>query len=114
MKNIFHTALRLLLVLAIFLGLQGKVIIRYAEIFHKNQKSEVAHSGEARVKARVIHCNLQCYTKHFQARNLPLIAFFFSFIDASIIVDLIYISFGENFSIVYPIRLLPLRAPPAL
>ncbi len=44
MKKAFHTILKFLLALVIFLGLQGKVIVRYTEIFHQNHKSEIAHT----------------------------------------------------------------------
>ena len=113
MKKALHAILKLLLVLAIFLGLQGRVLVRYAEIFNKKHKSELVQSGIAKVKAGIIHCKLQCYTQHFQVLDLPLIAFIFSLITASLITDLLYISFKEKLSIAGSVRLLPLRAPPA-
>jgi hypothetical protein len=112
MKKAFHTILKLLLVLAIFLGLQGKVIIRYLEIFHKNHKIEQIQSTAPKVKAAIIHCKLQCYTQHFQALDIPLIAFLFSFITASVVINRFYLPFKEKRSITASVRLLPLRAPP--
>jgi H+/Cl- antiporter ClcA len=114
MKKALHAILKLLLVLAIFLGLQGRVLVRYAEIFHKKHKSELVQSGITTVKAGIVHCKLQCYTQHFQVLDLPLIAFLFSLITASLITDLLYISFKEKLSIAGSVRLLPLRAPPVL
>jgi len=110
MKKAFHTALKLLLVLVIFLGLQGKVIIRYLEIFH--HKTEQVHSEATKVKARVIHCKLQCYTQHFQALDIPLIAFLLSFIAASVIINRLYLPYKEKHFLAGLVRLLPLRAPP--
>ena len=114
MKKALHAILKLLLVLAIFLGLQGRVLVRYAEIFNKKHKSELVQSGITTVKAGIVHCKLQCYTQHFQVLDTPpLIAFLFSLITASLITDLLYISFKEKLSIAGSVRLLPLRAPPA-
>jgi hypothetical protein len=112
-KKALHTTLKLLLVLTIFLGLQGKVIIRYLEIFHKNHKSEIVHTGATRVKNGIIHCKLQCYTQHFQVLDIPPVAaLFFFLITTLLIVDLLYISFKEKLLIADSVRLLPLRAPP--
>ncbi|MDB5117840.1 MAG: hypothetical protein JWQ79_3332 [Mucilaginibacter sp.] len=116
MKKALHAILKLILVLAIFLGLQGRVLVRYAEIFHKNHKSELVHSGINKVKAGIVHCKLQCYTQHFQVLDIPLVAFFFSLITliaASSIIDLFYIPYKEKFFLANSVRLLPLRAPPA-
>ena len=110
MKKTFHTLLKLLLVLVIFLGLQGKVIIRYLEIF--NHKTEQVHTEPAKVKAAIVHCKLQCYTQHFQALDIPLIAFLFSFITASFVINRFYLPFKVKYSLTGSVRLLPLRAPP--
>ena len=112
MKKALHIISKLLLILAIFLGLQGKVIIRYLEIFHKNHKSEIVHSNVTRVKKAVIHRNLQCYTRHFQVLNAPVAALLLILIVASLITDLLYISLKETLFVADPVRLLPLRAPP--
>ncbi len=113
MKKAFHTILKLLLVLVIFLGLQGKVIIRYLEIFHKNHKSEIVHSGAVRVKNAIIHCKLQCFTRHFQVLDSPVSPFLLILIvTASLITDLLYISFKEKLAFADSVQLLPLRAPP--
>ncbi|MDB4919581.1 MAG: hypothetical protein JWQ54_1564 [Mucilaginibacter sp.] len=112
MKKALHTALKLLLILTIFLGLQGRVLVRYAEIFHKNHKTELVHSRTTNVKAVIVHCKLQCYTQHFQVQDVPLVAFVLSFITVTLILNLLYISFKEKLSLAYQIRLLPLRAPP--
>jgi hypothetical protein len=112
MKKTLHTIFKLLLVFTIFLGLQGRVLIRYAEIFHIKHKSELTHSGVIKLKADIVHCKLQCYTQHFQVLDIPVIPFFFSLITASLIIDLLYIPFKEKLSIADSIRLLPLRAPP--
>jgi hypothetical protein len=116
MKKALHAILKLLLVLAIFLGLQGRVLVRYAEIFHKYHKNELVNSGTAKLKAGIIHCKLQCYTQHFRVLDIPLVACLFSLITliaASIIIDLIYVPFKEKLSLADPVRLLPLRGPPA-
>jgi hypothetical protein len=113
MKKAFHTILKLLLVLVIFLGLQGKVIIRYLEIYHKNHKIEQAQSEATKVKSAIIHCKLQCYTQHFQTLDIPLIAFLFSFITALVVIKRLYLPFfKEKHSLTSSVRLLPLRAPP--
>jgi len=113
MKKILHITLKLLLVFLIFIGLQGKVLVRYAEIFNKSRKSEITHQEKAHVKVRIIHCKLQCYTQHFQTLHTPAIAFLFTLLIASIIAaQLLYIPHKEKFSTSEPVRLLPLRAPP--
>jgi hypothetical protein len=113
MKNVLHNILKLLLVITIFLGLQGRVLVRYAQIFHKNHKNELVNSAITNVKAGIVHCKLQCYTKHFQVLDISLIAFFFFLITVALVTNLFYISFKEKLSITGPVLLLPLRAPPA-
>jgi hypothetical protein len=112
MKKAFHTILKLLLVLAIFLGLQGRVIVRYIEIFHQNHKSEVAHRAKTQVKAGIIRCKLQCYTRHFHTLDIPLVSLLLVLITTGPFTALLYITFKEKTSATYSIRLLPLRAPP--
>ncbi|MDB5124871.1 MAG: hypothetical protein JWP94_3000 [Mucilaginibacter sp.] len=114
MKKALRSVLKFLLVLAIFLGLQGRVLVRYAEIFQKNHKSELTHSTTTKVKAGIIHRKLQCYTQHFQALDIPPIANFFSLITATLVTGPSYIPFKEKLCLADPIRLLPLRAPPVL
>ncbi|MDB5142340.1 MAG: hypothetical protein JWQ66_1053 [Mucilaginibacter sp.] len=112
MKKILHITLKLLLVSLIFIGLQGKVLVRYAEIFNKNHKSEITHPEKAHLKASIIHCKLQCYTQHFQKLHVPVAALLFTLIIAPIITRPRYIPLKEKFSTAGPVRLLPLRAPP--
>jgi hypothetical protein len=114
MKKNLHTVLKLLLVLAIFLGLQGRVLVRYAEGLHKNQKKELAHSANTKIKAGIVHRNLQCYTQHFQELAIPPIANFFSLITAPLLTGPPYIPFREKLCLADPVRLLPLRAPPVV
>ncbi|MDF2434036.1 MAG: hypothetical protein JWP44_3667 [Mucilaginibacter sp.] len=114
MKKALHAILKLLLVLTIFLGLQGRVLVRYAEFFHKNQKNELIQSGITKIKAGIVHCKLQCYTRHFQVLDIPPLAFLFFLIAVSLVIDLLlYIPFTEKLSIADPVWSLPLRAPPA-
>lgn len=112
MKKALRTIIKFLLVLTIFLGLQGRVLIRYAEIFHIKHKSELTHSNLIKLKAGIIHRKLQCYTQHFQVVDIPVVAFLFSLITVLLIIDLLYIPFKEKLSIADSVRLLPLRAPP--
>lgn len=114
MKKTLRTILKFLLVLSIFLGLQGRVLARYAESLHKNQKKEPAHLTVTKIKAGVVHRNLQCYTQHFNTLNIPPIASSFSFITATSVTYLPYIPFKEKLCLADPVRLLPLRAPPLL
>jgi hypothetical protein len=113
-KKAFHTTIKLLLILTIFIGLQGKVIIRYLEVLQKNHESEIAHSGVAGVKKAVIHCNLQCYTRTFKVLDTPGATLLLILIITTLIADLPNIFFGEKLSLADSVRLLPLRAPPAL
>jgi hypothetical protein len=113
MKKPLHTILKLLLILAIFLGLQGKVIIRYLEIFHKTHKSEIVGSDATQVRKAIIYCKLQCYTRQFQALAAPDATLFLILIGAVLVTDLLYIPVKEKLSVADSIRLLPLRAPPA-
>lgn len=113
MKKALRSILKFLLVLAIFLGLQGRVLVRYAEMFHKNQTKELAHSTTIKIKAGIIHRKLQCYTQHFYALDIPPVANFFSLITA-LVTGPPYIPFREKLCLADPIRLLPLRAPPVL
>jgi hypothetical protein len=86
--------------------------MRYAEIFYKNHKSELVHSGINKVKAGIVHCKLQCYTQHFQTLNTPEKAFFCTLDGAFLISKQLYFHLHENLCFTPPIRLLPLRAPP--
>jgi hypothetical protein len=113
-KKAFHTAIKLLLILTIFIGLQGKVITRYLEIPQKNQKSETAHSEVGMVKKAVIHCNLQCYTRDFKVLDTPGATLLLIFLITTLITDLPNIFFEEKPFFAVSVRLLPLRAPPAL
>ena len=112
MKKAFHTTIKLLLIFTIFIGLQGKVIIRYLEISHKNEKSETAHSGVARVKKAVIHCNLQCYTRDFKVLDTPGATLLMILIFTTLVTDLPNIFFAEKPFLASSVRLLSLRAPP--
>jgi hypothetical protein len=113
MKKALHAILKFLLVVAIFLGLQGRVLVRYAEMFHKNHKTELVHSSGTIVKAGIVHCKLQCYTQHFRMLDIPFIAFFLiTLIAISSIIDLVYIHLKDKLSFADPVRFLPLRAPP--
>lgn len=112
MKKALHTTLKFLLVFAIFLGLQSRVLMRYAEIFHKNYKSETVHSGITKVKGGIVHCKLQCYTQHFQSLDAPFAALLLTLIIAALITHLFYISFKEKLHLTDSVWLLPLRGPP--
>jgi hypothetical protein len=114
MKKAFRSVLKFLLVLAIFLGLQGRVLVRYAEMFHKTQTKELAHSTTAKIKAGVIHRKLQCYTQHFQALGIPPVTTSLSLITATTIAAPLYIPFKKELWQVDPVPLLPLRAPPVI
>jgi hypothetical protein len=112
MKKALHTTLKLLLVLTIFLGLQGRVLMRYAEIFNKNHKNELVHSRTTKVKANIVHCKLQCYTRHFKLLNIPNKTFFSTLNEPLLVFEQVYIPLQENLNFTPPVRLLPLRAPP--
>ncbi|MDB5023241.1 MAG: hypothetical protein JWP78_996 [Mucilaginibacter sp.] len=113
MKKVLHSLLKLLLALVIFLGLQGRVIIRYSEIFHKNQKSELMHSEATGFKEAISHCKLQCYTTYFRYLDVvPLVTFLLISIIGFLSHDLLYIFFKKKLFLADLIRLLPLRAPP--
>jgi len=112
LKKALHITLKLLLVFALFLGLQGRVLVRYVEIFHKNHSSELVHSGITKIRAGIVHCKLQCYTQHFQTLNTPEKAFFCTPEVPFLISKQLYFHIHENLSFAPPIRLLPLRAPP--
>jgi len=113
MKKVLHITLKLLLVSLISVGLQGRVLERYAEIFKKNHESEITHPGKAHFTDSIVYCKLQCYTQHFQRLHVPIAALLFTLIIAPVITRLLYIPFREKISTTGPIRLLPLRAPPA-
>jgi hypothetical protein len=112
MKKALHTTLKLLLVLTIFLGLQGRVLMRYAEIFNKNHKNELVHSETTKVKANIVHCKLQCYTQHFKLLSIPAKTFFSTLNEPLLVFEQVYIPLLENLNFNPPVRLLPLRAPP--
>ncbi|MDB5132188.1 MAG: hypothetical protein JWR02_1937 [Mucilaginibacter sp.] len=114
MKKAVRSTLKLLLVITIFLGLQGRVLVRYAEMFHKNETKELAHSTAVKIKAGVIHRKLQCYTQHFQALGIPPVTISLSLITATTIAAPLYIPFKKELCKVDPVPLLPLRAPPVI
>jgi len=112
MKRKLQTTLKLLLVFLIFLGLQGRVIARYAESLNKKLKSEINSSKGICVRVAIIHCKLQCYTKKFQQLTIPSAIDHFSFILVFFTISWLYIPFSEHLIIVNPVPLLRLRAPP--
>ena len=112
MKKALHTILKLLLVFTIFLGLQGKVIIRYLEFFHKNQESELLHPGVTQVKNAIPCCKLQCFTRYFKLLNTPVATHLLIFRIDYLINGQLF--FKEKLSAAAPFRLLPLRAPPLI
>ena len=112
MKKVLHITLKLLLISLIFVGLQGRVLVRYAEIFNKGHNSEITHPEKAHLNAGIIYCKLQCYTQNFQRLHVPVAALLFTLIIAPIITWLLYLPFKESFSTAGTVRLLPLRAPP--
>jgi len=112
MKKVLHITLKLLLVFLIFTGLQGRVLVRYAEIFNKSHENEITNTGKAHLEAGIIRCKLQCYTKQFQRLHVPVAALLFTLIKTPVITRVLYVPFKEKFSTAGPVRLLPLRAPP--
>jgi len=116
MKKILHTAMKLLLVFAIFFGLQGRVIIRYVAMFHKVCEVETTHKNShgVQIRAAIKHCKLQCYTQHFQPLNIPAVVFMLVILLALSIPAKIFILYDEDLDFAEHVRLLPLRAPPVL
>jgi hypothetical protein len=111
-KKKLHNVLKLLLVFLIFTGLQGRVIIRYAECLNKNLKSEISSTKGIHVRAAIIHCKLQCYTQKFQPIAVPPAVALLSFVLIFIVIIRVYVPFREHLVLVNPVPLLPLRAPP--
>ncbi len=112
MKKKLHIIFKLLIVFLIFTGLQGRVIVRYAEFLNKTFKSEISSSKGIHVRAAIIHCKLQCYTQKFQPIAVPLAVALLSFALVFIIIYRVYIPFQGYLVLVNPVPLLPLRAPP--
>ncbi|WP_413666476.1 hypothetical protein ACEN9X_18260 [Mucilaginibacter sp. Mucisp86] len=113
MKKLLHNILKLLLIALIFIGLQGRVLVRYAVFFNKNVSTEASHSKGIHVRAGIIHCKLQSYTQQFRHFALPAEI---SLVTFGILVLIIFIAlppFREVFLPVDPIPLLYLRGPPS-
>jgi hypothetical protein len=75
MKESINNMLRLTLVLLIFIGLQGRVVVRYLDALHCKVTNTTAQSSRLVIKEVVVHCKLQCYTQHFHLLGLPVVAF---------------------------------------
>ena len=112
MKKAVHNTIKLLLILTIFIGLQGRVIARYLETIHQNQKSEIGRSGVVNLKAAVVRCNLQCYVRDFKVLDIPGAVFLLIFIIPILISKLPELFFQEKPILQSPARLSSLRAPP--
>jgi hypothetical protein len=112
MKKNLHTALELLLVLLIFTGLQGRVIIRYAAFFHKNVQSEAGSVKGKHVRTAIVHCKLQCYTQRFHPVAVPAAISLFYFIILPFVIRRAYTPSREQIVFADPVLLLPPRAPP--
>ncbi len=113
MKKLLHNILKLLLVLLIFTGLQGRVLVRYAIFFNKNVSTEASHSKDVHVRAGIIHCKLQSYTQQFRHSALPAEISLVTFGILIIIVFIALPAFREVFTPIDPIPLLYLRGPPS-
>jgi hypothetical protein len=112
MKKVLHITLKLLLATLIFIGLQGRVLVRYVEIFNKNHPSEITHPEKAHLNASIIHCKLQCYARDLHKLSAPVAALLFILIITPVITWLLYIPLKEKSPTAGQVRLLPLRAPP--
>lgn len=113
MKKLLHNILKLLLVFLIFIGLQGRVLVRYAIFFNQNVSTEASYSKYVHVRAGIIHCKLQSYTQQFRHSTLPAEI---SLVTFGILVIIIFIAlppFREVFLPIDPIPLLYLRGPPS-
>lgn len=114
MKKLLNTSLKLLLITAIFIGLQGRVLVRYAGFFQKGKTEFSSFKGAhgVQIRAGIVHCKLQCYTQHFDALDIPYVPFVnFRFLPFIIAVSQ-NIPFHEKLDLAEHVRLLPLRGPP--
>jgi hypothetical protein len=113
LKKKLNTALKLVLVFLIFIGLQGRVIVRYTESFHKRFHTETSSAKGMRVASTIIHCKLQCYTQQFHLFGVPAIVCLISFISIFFIICGIDGPLLELILLVDPVPLLQLRGPPS-
>jgi len=114
MKESINNMLRLTLVLLIFIGLQGRVVIRYLEVFHIKHAANITKSKHPVVKEAIVHCKLQCYTRHFQILDLPLAAFLIVILSVLVEQIIFYVNYNQAVYITnWHIRRSP-RGPPVL
>jgi hypothetical protein len=114
LKKAFHSTIKLLLIFTIFIGLQGRVIVRYLETLHENQECETGYAGIATIKAAVVYCNLQCYARDFKVLDKPGAAFLSTFIIPVLVSERAVLFLKEKSSSLSLPRLSLLRAPPVL
>jgi hypothetical protein len=114
MKKTINKVLKLILVFLIFSGLQGRVVIRYLEVFHIKHAANITKSKHPVVKEAIVHCKLQCYTRHFQILDLPLAAFLLVILSVLVERTIFYINYNQAVYITnWHIRRSP-RGPPVL
>lgn len=114
LKQILYTVMKLLLTLLIFSGLQGRVLVRYAEVFNHHTGHEMYTQKGTNVQAEVVHCKLQCFTKQFHFMAVPGIPYLLIFILFAISVILVFLPFGERPVHTDTFQRAFLRGPPLL
>ncbi len=113
MQKLLNTIFKLHLVLAIFIGLQGRVLVRYANAFmHKGNNSELSFTKASEVRTTIVHCKLQCFAQKFQQVILPFVAFHSDIPVPTPVVLLYHSVVTTRCQPGYKLRQLPLRAPP--
>ncbi|QNK61584.1 hypothetical protein H7F33_13580 [Pedobacter sp. PAMC26386] len=114
-RNLVNTLLKLLLIVVIVFGLQGRVIVRYADaFFHKGASTEQEGGMKTPTcRAKVVHCRLLCFEQDFQVITLPPAAFRLNLTPPSLVVVQAYQVLCTTKSLSgHEFRLLSLRAPP--
>lgn len=114
MQKAVNILIKIILMLVIIFGLNGRVIARYADgFFHKGASTEIGNLKTPMCRAKVMHCRLLCFEEDFQHVILPPANFKIDLVPPVLVVvqayQVLYTTKSLNG---HEFRLLPLRAPP--
>lgn len=112
LKHILHTIMKLFLILLIFGGLQGRVLVRYAEVFNPKRGHETYTQKGTSVQAEIVHCKLQCFTEQFHSMALPGVLNLLIFTLFGISITVTFLPFRERPAYADTLQRSFLRGPP--
>ncbi|WP_160292093.1 hypothetical protein [Pedobacter lusitanus] len=113
MQKLVNTLIKFNLILAIVLGLQGRVIARYADaFFHKGASTEIGTLKTPMCRAKVMHLRLLCFEQDFLLTEPPVALTTILTPPSLVVVQAYQVLYTTKSLSGHELRLLPLRAPP--